>query len=169
MSYRTLWVKIDERLLNEDDLAMRMTPEGIALIKRFEGLRLTAYRCPAGVLTIGWGSTCPPISEGMVITEEEAEDRLWQKCAELEQQLLDAIHVPLSDNQLSALISFCYNIGFGAFRSSTLFRYLNAGCLVDASNEFQRWDKADGKVLTGLLERRRDEQQLFGTPDRLIA
>lgn len=144
---------------------MRTSQVGVDLIKRWEGLRLTGYLCPAGVPTVGYGSTGPDVTVGMKITEAEAEARLKKHLEVLENGLRDLIRVPVNQNEFDALVSFAYNVGSTAFRRSTLLRLLNDGAdrkVVAA--EFPRWNKVDGKPVGGLTNRREDERKLFLTP-----
>ncbi len=137
------------------------TKVNLDLIKKFEGLYLTAYLCPADVWTIGYGHT-KSVKPGMVITEAEADRLLEQDVAWVKAAVVGAVKVPLTANQTSALYSFVFNVGAGAFRSSTLLRKLNAGDYAGAQAQFRRWNKAGGKVLRGLTRRRAAEAKLFG-------
>jgi len=139
---------------------MKTSQRGLDLIKQFEGLKLTAYVCPAGVLTIGYGTTAG-VTPGMTITAERAEQLLRQDIAKFERGVRDSVKVPLTENQFSALVSFAYNVGLGAFRTSTLLRLLNKGEYAQAAEQFGRWNKAGGKVLPGLTRRRAAERKLF--------
>lgn len=140
---------------------MQISANGLDLVKRFEGLKLTAYRCPAGVLTIGYGSTGPHVTEGLSITEEFAEDLLVDDLARFERGVSELVKVPLDQDEFDALVSIAFNIGLGAFRGSTLLRKLNAKDYAGAAQEFRRWDKAKGKALPGLTKRRHAESMLF--------
>jgi len=135
------------------------------LIKEFEGLKLKAYRCPAGVLTIGWGHTGSDVHSGMEISLEEAESFLMDDMMEADQAIFDYCEVDLSDNERAALISFIFNLGAGAFRTSTLLRLLNIGDHNAASKQFARWTKAKGMELPGLVRRREAERKLFVTEE----
>lgn len=136
----------------------------IELIKRYEGLSLTAYQCPAGIWTIGWGHT-RTVRQGDVITSEEAENLLRNDVAEISKQLdkwCGQYDVKLSGNQRSALISFIFNVGFGAFKHSTLWKLVRVNpCDAAISQQFARWKYADGKLMSGLMRRRRDEAMLY--------
>ena len=136
--------------------------KGINLIKRFEGLRTAAYKCPAGVWTIGYGHT-QTAKPGMVITPLEAEELLKKDLFVYEQAVRQYVKVPLSQNQFDALVSFTFNVGMGAFKSSTLLRLLNQGDSYQAGFQFMRWTMANGKRLPGLVRRREAEQVLFET------
>jgi lysozyme len=138
-----------------------MTPAGLALLKRHEGLRLAAYRDPVGILTIGYGHTGTDVHEGQTITEERAEDLLRQDVGTAERAVARLVTVPLNDNQRDALASFVFNVGVRAFERSTLLQKLNQGNYSGAADELLRWDKAGGNTLAGLARRRKDERALF--------
>jgi lysozyme len=133
----------------------------LPLIKRFEGLRLSAYKCPAGVWTIGYGTTGPEVKEGDRWSVEACEEALREDCHRLLWQVRSHIKVPHSPQQMAALISFAYNLGIGALRKSTLLRRLNAGRYEDAAREFDKWVYAGGRKLPGLIKRRAAERALF--------
>lgn len=140
---------------------MEISQKGIDLIKQFEGCRLTAYKCPAGVLTIGYGHTGADVKEGQTITQEQAEKLLRSDLVVHCNNVSGLVKVPLNQNQFDALVSFEYNIGYGNFKSSTLLRLLNQGDYNGAAEQFQRWRYANGKVLSGLITRRQKEKDLF--------
>jgi lysozyme len=143
---------------------MKISPDGLTLIKTFEGLKLTAYLCPAGVPTIGYGTTAG-VTLGQAITAAEAERLLREDVAAFERGVSEAVKVPLEQHEFDALVSFAYNVGLGAFRTSTLLRLLNRGDKESAAKQFDRWNKANGKPLAGLTRRRAAERKLFeGTP-----
>jgi len=133
------------------------------LIKKWEGLRLEGYICPAGVPTVGYGHTGPTVKEGMKITEADAEALLLSDVERFASAVDSQIRVPLTDNQRCALISFTFNVGTGALMDSTLRKRLNNGENAQkvAMEELPRWNKGGGKVLEGLVRRRRDELDLF--------
>jgi len=135
---------------------------GLKLIKRWEGLRLDAYICPAGVWTIGYGSTGDHVYPGQVITEPEAEELLRKDLWRFEDAVSSKVTVGLTDNEYAALVSFSYNVGCGAFQGSTLLRRLNAGEPKPRvfSEELPKWCKANGQTLQGLLNRRNAEIEL---------
>lgn len=133
----------------------------LELIKAFEGFRAEAYICPAGVATLGYGSTGADIKLGMTITEAEATERLHQDCVKFIKAIHRLIKVPLNENQLAALISFTYNLGAGALQRSSLRAKLNRGEYEDAAEEFLKWVNAGGRKLAGLVRRRLAEQDLF--------
>ncbi len=140
---------------------MRTSAAGRALIKQFEGEKLTAYICPAGMLTIGVGHTGKDVKLGMTITPEESDKLLQSDLQSSESAVNRMVRVALTQNQFDALVSFVFNVGPGAFRSSTLLRLLNAGDYFGAADEFPRWNKGGGKVLPGLTKRRAAERAMF--------
>jgi lysozyme len=141
-----------------------MTETAETIIKSFEGLRLKAYSDVVGVVTIGYGETGKHITPGMRISIEQAEKYLRGRIERLQNEIDTLVKVPLNDNQLSALISLCYNIGINAFASSTLLVKLNKSQYVEAADQFLRWDHAGGKIIAGLTKRRKAERKLFLEP-----
>ena len=139
---------------------MKTSPKGIALIKKFEGLRLKAYLCPGGVWTIGYGHTAC-VKPGMVISEAQAEEFLKADLISFE-RYLNGLGLALNQNQFDALISLIYNIGIGNFQKSTLLRKArinaNDNSIMD---EFLRWVYSKGRVLPGLQRRRLREMKLY--------
>ena len=144
---------------------MKTNQQGIDIIKKWEGFRAKPYYCPAGVLTIGYGSTGSRVKPGTILNRETAEQWLVQDCKKFEEINKSGIKVPVSSNQFSALISFTYNVGGGAFTGSTLLRKLNSKDYQGACNELDRWVNGGGRKLPGLVKRRNDEQALFNKPD----
>jgi lysozyme len=137
---------------------------GKKLIKEFEGFRALAYLCPANVWTIGYGTTRingRPVSSGMKITTEEAEDLLEEDLKQFEDAVNQNVLVELTQNEFDALVCFVYNVGAGNFKSSTLLKKVNAQDFLGASLEFKKWNKANKKVLPGLTRRREAERKLF--------
>jgi lysozyme len=137
---------------------------GIALIKQFEGERLTAYLCPAGILTVGVGHTGPDVKPGQKITSAESEALLRADLARFEKAVSAAVKVPLNQNQFDACVALAFNIGAGAFAGSTLVRLLNGKDYEGAAAQFERWNRAGGKALAGLTRRRAAEAALFRKP-----
>lgn len=133
---------------------------GLALVQQFEGCRLKAYTCPAGVLTIGYGSTGSHVHPGMTITQDQAEELLRSDLRRFEDGVAKLCPVA-TDNQFSALVSFAFNLGLESLKTSTLRRMHNEGKHGDAAAQFARWNKAGGKVLPGLVKRRAAEAQLY--------
>ena len=144
---------------------MQTSDKGIALIKQFEGCKLTAYQDSVGVWTIGYGWTKPvdgkPIRAGMTIKQETAERLLKTGLVSYENDVSRLFKVDLTQGQFDALASFTYNLGARSLSTSTLLRKLNAGDYAGASDEFLRWNKAGGKALNGLTRRREAERALF--------
>lgn len=136
---------------------------GLGLVKSFEGCKLSAYLCPAGVPTIGYGRTTG-VKLGQRITQAQADAWLLQEYDEFERKVRALVRVPLTANQLGALVSFAYNVGTGALASSTLLRLLNGGDYAGAAAQFARWTKAGGRTLAGLVRRRKAEADLFVRP-----
>ena len=133
---------------------------GLGLIQTFEGCKLSAYLCPAGVPTIGYGRTTG-VKLGQTITQAQADAWLLEEYDGFERKVRALVKVPLTANQLGALVSFAYNVGTGALGSSTLLRLLNKGDYAGAALQFARWNKAGGRVLNGLPRRRKAEADLF--------
>lgn len=137
-----------------------MTQQGLDLIKKYEGLRLEAYKCPAGVWTIGYGHT-KGVYKGMSITKEEAEKLLQQDVSVFELQVVNTVG-KLAACKIDALVSFAYNVGIAAFRNSTLCRKVKANSDDPAiRNEFMKWVYAGGKKLPGLVKRRAEEAEMY--------
>jgi len=144
---------------------MQTSEKVIALIKQFEGCKLTAYQDSVGVWTIGYGWTQPvdgkPIRAGMTIKQETAERLLKTGLVSYESDVSRLVKVDLTQGQFDALVSFTYNLGARSLSTSTLLRKLNAGDYAGAADELLRWNKAGGKVLNGLTRRREAERALF--------
>lgn len=148
----------------------RISAAGLDLIKEFEGYhralpdgRCTAYRCPAGVWTIGWGCT-EGVKPGMIWTREDAERALVRELARFERAVVALVTVPISQHQFDALVSFAYNCGSAALAKSTILRRLNEGDVAGAAAAFGMWTKGGGRVLPGLVRRRQREAELFLRP-----
>jgi lysozyme len=136
----------------------------LRLIKKWKGCRLTAYPDPAtggDPWTIGWGSTGKGIGPGVQWTLEQADDRLSRDVGQFMGSVERMLRVKPEPNELGAMTSLAYNIGLGNFRSSTLLRKYNAGDKKGAAAEFLRWNRAAGKVMRGLTNRRADERGVF--------
>jgi GH24 family phage-related lysozyme (muramidase) len=136
--------------------------EGLKLLTTFEGCKLTAYDDGAGIWTIGYGHT-KNVRRGMTITQAQAEQLLREDLEKFESFVEDAVKVSVNDEQFSALVCFCFNVGPGknGFGGSTLLELLNQGDVPGAANEFPRWNKVNGKPWLGLTRRRLAEQALF--------
>ena len=140
---------------------MKISQAGVDAIKAFEGLRLDAYKCPAGIPTIGYGSTGSHVSMGMSITEEYAEVLLREDIERFERCVNEYVTVELTQYMFDALVSFAFNLGCGALKRSTLLKRVNVNRKEDAANEFLRWDNAGGRKLAGLTRRRNEEREMF--------
>ena len=139
---------------------MQISEEGLALIKKFEGCELKAYRCPANVLTIGYGHI-KDVKEGDQITKEEANYMLQEEMIEYEGYVNDMVDVELNQSQYDSLCAWVYNLGPTNFQSSTLLKVLNEGKYNEIPQQIKRWNKAGGEVLNGLIRRRLAEALLF--------
>ena len=138
---------------------MHMSQGGLDnLLKKFEGCKLKAYRCPANVCTIGYGHTsaagAPQVADGMIITQADAEDILKRDIVKYEIAVMDLVKVKLTQNQFDVLVDFAYNAGVGNLKSSTMLKKVNAGDLDAVPAELMKWTKGGGKVLPGLVRRR---------------
>ena len=143
---------------------MNISQEGISLIKKFEGCELEAYKCAAGVWTIGYGHT-KDVKENEVITKEEAESMLVHELQEYCNDVDIAVKVDLKQNEFDALVSWTYNLGPTNLNSSTMLRVLNEGKHDDVPTQIKRWNKAGGEVLKGLIRRRNAEALMFEGKD----
>lgn len=139
---------------------MTISNAGLNLIKQFEGLRLKSYLCPAGVLTIGYGST-QNVKANQTITEAEAELLLMKDLIPVENAIARLVTVPLKQCQYDSLCALIFNIGIGAFKRSTLLRFLNEELYYEASLQFARWNNVNGVESKGLTKRRKAEMELF--------
>jgi len=139
---------------------MQISEEGLSLIKKFEGCELEAYLCPAGVWTIGYGHT-KDVKEGDKINKEEAEYLLQEEMIEYEGYVNDFVEVTLQQHQYDSLVSFCYNLGGGSLKKSTLLKVLNDSKYEEVPAQIRRWNKAGGEVLEGLVRRREAEAVMF--------
>jgi lysozyme len=163
--------------MNEE---LHLGPEGTELCHHYEDLLLQAYPDPgsprakairagkpsAGLSgdpwTIGWGDTGPDVVEGLVITEQEADDRFARRMAlEFEHAVRSVVTVPLNQRQFDAVVSIFYNAGVGAMSASTLVRLLNAGDYSGAAGQFSAWNRSGGAVMKGLQRRREAERLVF--------
>ncbi len=144
---------------------MKISNNGLNLIKQFEGLRLNAYDDGVGVWTIGYGTIKYPngvrVKRGDKITQAQADQYIANDVATFERAVNMLVNVPLNQNQFDALVSLTYNIGSGAFKNSTLLKKLNKGDYQGAADQFLVWNKAGGKVMKGLVRRRKAEMELF--------
>jgi len=143
-----------------------LDPATLGLTEQFEGWSAVPYQDPAGVWTIGYGSTRdlsgnPVTASTPALTTEQGQQLLIRDMTAAAQAVEQGVHVPLTDGQRAALVDFVYNLGAGNFNSSTLLKDINAGDMAGAAAQFDLWDHAGGKVLAGLLRRREAETALF--------
>ena len=139
---------------------MKVSGKCIELIKRHEGFKAKAYKCPAGVWTIGYGTT-EGVTEGMVCTEAQATQKLINHLASVERDL-NSLNLAINQNQFDALADFIYNLGFGDFLHSFLLKTIRINPNNSAiRDEFGKWIHGGGKVLPGLLRRRNDDANLY--------
>ena len=139
---------------------MKTSNKGIELIKQHECFRARAYKCPAGVWTIGYGHT-RGVNNGDVITKEQGERFLIQDLQTAEREV-NSHGLTFNQNQFDALVSFVFNVGSGNFSRSTLLRKLKVNSNdATISYEFSRWKHGGGKVLPGLVKRRKEEAELY--------
>ena len=146
---------------------MNPSPNAATFVTQFERFSDTAYLCPAGVWTIGYGTTVYPggarVTQGDTCTEGQAQAWLQNDLAGAGAAVAREVKVDLTQNQFDALTSFVYNLGAGALQSSTLLRLLNEGDYAGAVAQFQFWVHGGGRVLPGLVTRRAAEAELFKT------
>lgn len=139
---------------------MKASNIGKNIIKEFEGLSLDAYKCPAGVPTIGWGHT-KGVKMGQHITVQQAEDMLVEDIAPIE-RLLNGLKINFRQEQFDALVSWIFNLGGGNFKGSTMYkRILENAKDEEITDQLIRWDKASGRPLLSLMKRRVAEANLF--------
>ncbi len=145
---------------------MNIGPKGIELIKEFEGCVLTAYKCQAGVLTIGYGHTGKDVTENLTISQEDANELLYDDLFVFETGVNKlTAELDITQGMFDALVSFAYNLGLHSLAQSTLLKLLKQNKVLEASNEFCRWNKVNGKESAGLSRRRAAEAELFLTED----
>jgi len=145
---------------------MKVSNDCLTLIKTFEGFRSAPYRCPAGIPTIGYGSTryangAAVQFDDPAITQMQAESIMLATLTQYEDAVNRYVTVPLKQAQFDALVDFAYNCGVQNLRTSTLLRKLNARDMAGAAGEFGRWNQGGGRVLPGLVRRRAAERRLF--------
>lgn len=141
---------------------MKVSINGINLVKRFESLELKAYRDSVGILTIGYGHT-HAVKAGEIITGEQADAFLREDLQVAELTVNTNVKVKLTQGQFDALVSFVFNLGSGNFVKSTFIKKLKAGDYAGAADEFGKWVNAGGKKLPGLVKRRAAEREVFLT------
>jgi lysozyme len=143
---------------------MRISQNGISVLKHFESCSLSAYPDPAtggAPWTIGWGHTGPEVVRGLVWTQAKADAQLLNDLASREMAVSCAVTTSISQGQFDALVDFAYNLGIGNFQHSTLLRLINAGDMDGAIAQFARWNRAAGVPMRGLTRRRAADAALF--------
>ena len=133
------------------------------LTSKYEGCRLTSYKDPVGIWTIGYGNRYInnlPVKPNQRITQEVANELLETTLTNLYDQISKLLP-GLNDNQMVSILDFSYNVGLYAFEKSTLFKLLKSGNYDDASKEFNKWIYSSGKILPGLVRRRKEETNIF--------
>ena len=146
---------------------MKISENGLKLIKKFEGLSLKPYLCSAGIPTIGFGNTFYENMKKVTLQDETiTEDRAdslfnFLVTTNFVNVVNRLVIVDINQNQFDALVSFVYNLGSGNFEKSTLLKKVNQEDFIGASLEFEKWNRASGKVLSGLTKRRLSEKELF--------
>jgi lysozyme len=148
---------------------MKLSANGLGLIKTFEGFRADPYLDSVGVPTIGYGTIMYPDGTRVTmdddsITEEQAEEYLAFEVDHKTASVNNMLTVSVNQNQFDAMASFAYNLGVGALHGSTLLKLVNKSDFDNAANEFLKWDHAGGHAIPGLTRRRTAERLLFLTP-----
>jgi len=143
---------------------MKYSKNGLHLTEKFEGCRLTSYPDPATggePWTIGYGHTGDDVHPNLTITQQQAEDLLMQDVQKAADDVNLKVMTDINQEEFDALVDFTFNCGCGNFNKSTLLKKINEGDIEGASLEFDKWDRAAGKVMTGLVKRRHSETLLF--------
>jgi lysozyme len=147
---------------------MKISAAGVAMVARFEGCKMKAYRDAVGVWTIGYGHTSaagpPQVTPGLTITRDQAKDILANDLAMFESGVDALLRSAPTQGQYDAMVSFAYNVGLGNFAKSSVLRLFNAGDETGAAQAFGKWTKAGGRVLPGLVTRRAAEAARFMEP-----
>ena len=139
---------------------MKISEEGIALIKKFEGCKLEAYLDAVDVPTIAYGRT-KDVKIGDICTQQQAEDWLEEELVEYEGYVNEAVKVELTQPQFDSLVSWTYNLGPSNLNRSSMLRVLNTSDYDNVPEQIMRWNKAGGRVLPGLVRRREAEAEMF--------
>lgn len=141
---------------------MKLSEKGIEFLIKEEGEVLIAYLCPAGVLTIGIGHTGKDVKPGMKISKEQSRELLKSDLIRFENSVNRSVKVNLAQNQFDALVSFAFNVGTGAFETSTLLKKINVSASIgEIEEQFRRWNRGGGKILPVLKARREREIKLY--------
>lgn len=156
----------DAILTHHQARPFRTNVAGLSIIKAFEGFRAAPYRDPVGIPTIGWGSTWGLNGKRVTmahkkISQADGEALLVRQIRHVEKSIRRLVRVALTENEFSALVSFTHNLGSGNLQRSTLRMKLNREDYRGAADEFPKWRLAGGRILAGLVRRRRAERALF--------
>lgn len=143
---------------------MEATLQIVQFIGQFEGCKLQAYQDQAGIWTIGYGHTGPEVEEGLVWTQDQADTQFMQDLQRFVGYVGAYVKVAINENQLTALTSFCYNLGPGNLKVSGLLKLLNQGNYSGAADQFLLWNRVNHYVNAGLTRRRQAERALFLQP-----
>ena len=174
MNLKTLLCTIGQLLQKKEINSMKISKNGINLIKHFEGCPMedgmvVSYRCPANKPTIGYGSLKlidgSPVQDGMTITKQEAEDLLAHELKEYEGYINDMVTVAIKQHEMDAMVSWVFNLGPTNLKNSTLLRVLNEGKYHEVPEQIKRWNKVNGVPNEGLIKRRKSEALLFECQD----
>jgi lysozyme len=152
-------------------MSRKINNAGLALVREFEGVRTKAYLDPVGILTVGVGHVVQPsdhIKLGQIISRERVDELLRKDLSTAEAGVESALTEDVTDNQFAACVSLAFNVGVGAFKKSSIARYINSGDAYLAADRFLLYNKAGGKTLAGLTRRRKAERALFLTEDEPI-
>ena len=149
-------------------MALHINASGLELIKHYEGWRKSPYLCSAARATIGYGSTWDCNGDAVTlehpdITKEQGEYLLLREVRHSERAIRKLVKAELTENMFSSLCSFIYNVGSGNFQKSTMRMKLNRGLHEEAADEFPKWRRAGGRIVKGLVRRRKQERELFLT------
>ena len=139
---------------------MKISENGLELIKKFEGCETTAYQDSVGVWTIGFGHT-KGVEEGQTCSIEDAESMLADEMDEYEGYINNMVKVELQQHEFDALVAWVYNLGPTNLGESTMLKVLNEGQFDRVPDEMNRWTRAGGKILEGLVRRRQAESLMF--------
>ena len=143
---------------------MKISEDGLELIKKFEGCETTAYQDSVGVWTIGFGHT-KGVEEGQTCSIEDAESMLADEMDEYEGYINDMVKVDLQQHEFDALVAWVYNLGPTNLGESTMLKVLNGGQFDRVPDEMNRWTRAGGEILEGLVRRRQAESLMFQNLD----
>ena len=140
---------------------MKISDDGIEFIRQQEGVRHSAYLDSVGIPTIGVGHTGQEVKIGLSWTDDQIDMALRSDLSTAEDCIAAHVEPDLTQSQYDALVSFIFNVGCHAFKTSTLLTLINAGNMEAAAQQFGRWNKAGGRVIEGLAKRREAERELF--------